>query len=86
MTTKKLYKILDKVLPQGLVYNVRKLRSIDVWRVQVWSKEELDRKRIFASYVEGELYPNLSEQSGLIADFQYFCNLVPCKKRLDFAP
>lgn len=76
MTTKKLYKILDKVLPQGLCYNLRKFRNLDYWRVRIWNSKQLDKLGIRAPYVQDELYPTLYELDDTIADFRRICKLV----------
>lgn len=73
MTTKKLYKLLDKVLPSGLCYNLRKKRNIDCWRARVWNSKQLDERGIFAPYAEGEVFPCFSTTTD---DFKNICGLI----------
>ena len=76
MTTKELYKILDKALPSNIVYNLRKIRNVPHWRIQVWVKSSLDKLGSIAPYVKDELYPEYYEITDTITDFVYICNLA----------
>lgn len=76
MTTKKLYGILDKVLPAGLCYNLRKMRNMDYWRVRIWNSKELDKKGILAPWVEDILYLSLYEIDEIVLDFMRICKLA----------
>ncbi len=81
MTTKKLYSILDKALPSGTCYNLRKIRNVPHWRIRVWVNSVLDKLGIKAPYIEDELYPEYHEISDVTSDFVQICNfaLEHCK-------
>ena len=72
MTTKKLYKILDKYCPKANCYNLRKVRNLPVWIVNVWNSKELDEKGIRAEYIQGELYPDNNSLADMIYNFNQF--------------
>lgn len=76
MTTTKLYKILDNILPSGVVYNLRKVRNARCWRVQVWVAKTLNKSGILAPYIQDELYPEHYEIDDTIADFKAICDVA----------
>jgi len=73
MITKTLYEVLDVILPPNCCYNLRKVRYIPAWRVQVWRKDLLDKKGILAPYIQDEIYPLHSEIDDMKADFLRIC-------------
>ncbi len=79
MTTKKLYKILDKVLPKGLCYNLRKIRNTLAWRVKIWKSKQLDKSGILATYLQDELYPEHYEITDTVSDFVRICQNAQTK-------
>ncbi|MGB2808523.1 MAG: hypothetical protein WBC22_12330 [Sedimentisphaerales bacterium] len=80
MTTKVLYKILDKHCPKTNCYNLRKVRNLPVWIVNVWNSEELDKKGILAEYIQGELYPQNNSLEDMIYNFKQFMKSINSTK------
>lgn len=76
MITKKLYEILDKVLPKGLCYNLRKIRNTATWRIKIWKSKQLDNSGILAPYLQDELYPERYEIADTISSFVRICRVA----------
>ena len=76
LTTQKMYRLLDQHLIKGVIYNLRKVRSLPIWRVNAWNEKDFDTQGICASFIEFELYPFNYTQKSLIAYFQSLCEDV----------
>ena len=76
MTTKTLYKILDKYCPKTNCFNLRKVRNIPVWIIKMWNSKELDKKGILAEYIQGELYPDNYSLNDMIYNFKQFTKSI----------
>ena len=72
MTTKKLYKILDNVLPPNRIYNLHKLRNVNVWRVRAYNSNEFDQKAIM-TWAEGLIFPDVED---FAAEFVRICEAI----------
>jgi hypothetical protein len=55
MTTKQLDKILEPHCPQGVLYNLRKVRGQPLWRLQVFNQAEWEARGVLTSYLEVQL-------------------------------
>ena len=73
MTTKKLYKILDNVLPPNRIYNLHKLRNVNVWRVRAYNSKEIDQKAIMTPWAEGLIFPDVED---FTAEFVRICEAI----------
>ena len=64
MTTKQLYKILDKEISAPYSYNLKKIRNIGGWRVSVFKGNN------FHTWVCKELYPDYYDIKTIINEFK----------------